>query len=277
MKKALRKILYHLKFRSRDSDFAKIRRLANDKNPVMCNLGCGSRIHNDWINIDFHGDGERIFSWDLGRGLPFLDKSCDVLYSSHAIEHFDRNGARKFLKECRRVLKPNGIIRLAAPDLEGLVRAYLSALDAVKNGEAGASDQYEWIIIELLDQLVRHKSGGEMLKYWCQEFVPAEEFVASRVGTEYWRTRSHCKGRIIAEKFLDANDVGKFRLGGEVHQWMYDSYSLGKLLTDCGFVKARNCRASESAIERFHKFNLDTEPDGSVYKPDSFFIEANAP
>lgn len=245
--------------------------------PIQCNLGCGTRHHPDWINIDFHGDGEAVLSWDLQKGLPLPPQSCDVVYSSHAIEHFDRIGARRFLDECRRVLKSGGILRLAAPDLEGITRTYISCLDAARRGEPGAADRYEWMVIELLDQLVRHRSGGEMLKYWSRDEVPEDDFVSARVGVEYHRARMHWKGRVIPDRPVEPEQLGLFRLGGEVHQWMYDAYSLGKLLGDCGFVGIVSLGADESQIDGFSAFNLDTEPDGTVYKPDSFFIEAKAP
>jgi SAM-dependent methyltransferase len=244
---------------------------------VLCNLGCGTRRHPDWINLDFRGDGEAVIGWDLRTGLPFPDRSCDAAYSSHAIEHFDRDGARRFLAECRRVLKPDGILRLVAPDLEGIARTYLECLEAANRRDPGAVDRYEWIVIELLDQLVRHRSGGEMLKYWSRVDVPAEDFVAARVGIEYWRARAHCKGATPASGPLDARSVGELRLSGEVHQWMYDRYSLEKLLTGAGFRDVHAREAADSGIEGFAGYHLDTEPDASVYKPDSFFIEAKAP
>ena len=244
---------------------------------VKCNLGCGARHHPDWINIDFQGDGTFVYAWDLRDELPFPSQSCDVVYSSHVIEHFDRAGAIRFLFECRRVLKSNGLIRIVAPDLEAISRSYLSVLDSALKGEPGSDARYEWAAIELLDQMVRHQSGGEMLKHWSQPTVPAEDFVAHRVGTEYWRARDRCKNQVARTAPSKTLDVGEFRLSGEVHQWMYDRYSLGKLLSVCGFKDAHACSADESAIEGFAKYRLDAEADGVAYKPDSFFMEAVAP
>ena len=117
-----------------------------------------------------------------------------------------------------------------------------------------------------------------MLRLWSQADVPAEDFVAQRVGSEYWRARQHCRGRNVSKTSPnDPLSVGRFRLGGEVHQWMYDRYSLGKLMADSGFVGIRNCGAAESAIANFTEYGLDTEFDGTTYKPDSFFMEALKP
>jgi hypothetical protein len=151
-------------------------------------------------------------------------------------------------------------------------------LEAVRHGEEGADARYEWSVIELLDQLVRHQSGGEMLRLWCSPDVPGEDFVAQRVGTEYWRARAHCKGHLLpARATTDARAVGGFRLSGEVHQWMYDCYSLRKLMIDCGFVQVRTCAPNESSIADFKGYCLDTNGDGSTYKPDSFFMEGRKP
>jgi hypothetical protein len=73
---------------------------------------------------------------------------------------------------------------------------------------------------------------------------------------------------------LHALQIGRFRQSGEVHQWMYDSYSLSILLRNCGLEKIVNRTASESYIHDWGDFNLDTEPDGSIYKPDSLYMEA---
>jgi hypothetical protein len=50
-----------------------------------------------------------------------------------------------------------------------------------------------------------------------------------------------------------------------------------RLLEDCGFQQIVRRTATESYIPDWPEFNLDTEPDGSVYKPDSLFMEAIKP
>ena len=63
-------------------------------------------------------------------GLPVQDQSVEVLYSSHMLEHLDRNEADTFLKEAFRVLHPGGIIRLAVPDIKRQVERYNESGDA---------------------------------------------------------------------------------------------------------------------------------------------------
>jgi len=64
------------------------------------------------------------------KKIPHADNSVDVVYSSHMLEHFDRDNARKCLLEVLRVLKKDGIIRLALPDIKKKVKEYLRTQDA---------------------------------------------------------------------------------------------------------------------------------------------------
>lgn len=55
---------------------------------------------------------------------------------------------------------------------------------------------------------------------------------------------------------------------------MYDRYSLLCLLKQCGFSNIIQRSAFDSDIQNWTSFNLDTEMDGTVYKPDSLYMEA---
>lgn len=261
------------------------------------NLGCGERFHPEWVNLDLHPANPSVRGWDLQEELPFADGSFDVVYHSHVLEHFSKAEGSKFLKRCWRVLRPNGILRVAVPDLEQIARFYLEALDKSAAGDPIWQARYEWILLELYDQAVRESSGGEMIAYVRRDAIPERDFVASRIGGEFRRlTAPASKGaaqksvklpsrlrNLVSRKMarlalgqqgIRAHDLGAFRITGEVHRWMYDRYSLSHALEQAGFRFPHIVEANESAVVGWTGFQLDTEPDGSVYKPDSLFMEA---
>ncbi|MDD0815699.1 methyltransferase domain-containing protein [Curvibacter sp. HBC28] len=67
---------------------------------------------------------------DVTRHIPVESGGADVLYSSHMLEHLDRQEARLFLAEAQRVLASGGVLRLALPDLEKNIRTYQQNMDA---------------------------------------------------------------------------------------------------------------------------------------------------
>jgi len=254
----------------------------------LLNLGCGRRYHPAWVNVDFQSTGPGVISHNLYSTLPFPDDIYDVVYHSHLLEHFRRGFAPVFLSECFRILKPGGVIRVVVPDFERLARLYLELLEKALQGDDEAKRRYDWIAIEMFDQMVRHESGGEMLRYWRQNPMPAESFVWERSGSEIKialdALRNSSAPRPPESKkengFYDGPDfeqVGHFRLAGEVHQWMYDRYSLGVLLRNAEFQDIRVCRADESFIPNLNEYLLDLEADGSIRKADSLFMEAKKP
>lgn len=249
----------------------------------MLNLGCGKRFHAEWVNVDFRASAPEVLACDLSQGLPFPDAGFDVVYHSHVLEHFPRLQGLGFLRECWRVLKPGGILRCAVPDLEAMARLYLTLLEGALAGDAQSRDRYEWIMLEMFDQMARERSGGEMLEYWKRQTMPAEDFVFERVGAEARQARAALRaaGKLrppetpaVEHPRPDAAALGAFRLSGEAHHWMYDRHSLARALEEAGFSQPRPCRADESAIPGFNAYLLDIEPDGAVRKPDSLFMEA---
>lgn len=64
---------------------------------------------------------------NLARRLPFADGCFLAVYCSHLLEHLYYCEASALLKECHRILRIGGVCRFVVPDLESLVRRYLSA------------------------------------------------------------------------------------------------------------------------------------------------------
>lgn len=98
------------------------RKLARLPQPWRLCLGSGSAPIPGFINIDL--DGEPDLRLDLRVGLPMPDASVDAIYSEHFIEHVPLPAVQHLLRECRRVLRPEGVLRIATPDLEALLHAY---------------------------------------------------------------------------------------------------------------------------------------------------------
>lgn len=273
------------------------------------NLGCGSRFHPDWTNIDITSSSPLVQEHNLRHGIPFPDDTFDVVYHSHLLEHLQKHKALIFSRECYRVLKPGGIIRVVVPDLERIVRTYLQALEKALQGEKEWRHNYDWMMLELYDQTVRERPGGAMLEYLKQDPIPNEAFVYERIGDEARRivqtfrskatqqesqrprmhklilsTRSLVRSAraklvklLLGTENYEALQIGRFRLRGEVHQWMYDRYSLAQLLEQAGFQSPVERTPFESAIENWAQYNLDAGPDGTVYRPDSLYMEAAKP
>lgn len=273
------------------------------------NVGCGARFHPAWVNLDAVSRSPCVREHDCRNGIPFDDNYFDVSYHSHVLEHFEVSEAAKFIKECFRVLRPGGTIRVAVPDLEQLAQLYLRALQKSVIGDAQWQQNYEWLMLELYDQVARHRSGGEMLEYIRKAGESRQDFIMSRAGGEIrglqeadklrsikdanvvpfstrvsrkiaalpHRVRERFIRMVLGEDEYKALAVGRFRLGGEVHLWMYDRHSLSLLLSQAGFENIERCGADQSRIPGWSGYQLDTEADGSIYKPDSIFMEGVKP
>jgi SAM-dependent methyltransferase len=68
--------------------------------------------------------------WATARDLPVPSSSLDIVYSSHMMEHLSQDEARAFLAEALRVLRPNGVLRLALPNVRVHVDEYIQTGDA---------------------------------------------------------------------------------------------------------------------------------------------------
>jgi predicted SAM-dependent methyltransferase len=71
------------------------------------------------------GNGGIDISSDIRDGLPLDSASIDYAVSIHALPEVSYPDLVPVLKELRRVLRPNGVLRLGLPDLDRTIQAYL--------------------------------------------------------------------------------------------------------------------------------------------------------
>ena len=88
------------------------------------NIGCGRQHLSGFVNMDIEQPYD--VKLDATQGLPYQDQTVDGVYSEHFFEHLTQTEGLAFLRECRRVLKLDGRIRVAMPDLDEEVRRYVS-------------------------------------------------------------------------------------------------------------------------------------------------------
>ena len=269
-------------------------------NPQKLNFGCGTRLAAGWTNIDFHSEDKSVKRVNLLNGFPFPDKTFDVVYSSHVLEHFSPEEGEFLIRESYRVLKVGGIIRIVVPDLEGSCQEYLKVLN-MDDKTHDKNKFYSWAIIELLDQLTRNQPEGRM-----GPFIRNAETSGDKCFISYIRSRTESvaghsvkkAGFFTKLKGLTPSKVHTkliyFYLKaisllipkalrsavfvsasiGEKHRWMYDRYSMHMLFRKIGFSEIQDCSFNHSNIENFNLDKLDCHADGLPYKNNSVYVEA---
>lgn len=118
---------------------------------VKLHLGCGRNTLAGWLNADLHGwrlntgggrdanrAKERVLSINVGTTpLPLPDGSCELVYTSHMLEHLIHPAqTRLVMEEVHRVLAPGGTVRIVVPDaavwLKGYVQEDVRFFDVVR-------------------------------------------------------------------------------------------------------------------------------------------------
>ncbi len=277
--------------------------ISTPEGTVCLNVGCGSAYFSEWTNCDLL-PGRQVVGHDLREPLPWGAETFDAVYSSHVLEHLAPAAGRELLVEQYRVLKPGGVCRVVVPDLEGICRLYLKHLEAAcETPNEESMRRYRWAVVELLDQMVREETGGE-LRQLLNRGEEDEAQARERFGDAYRgtrgdpvtldSTRSDAKGAPmelesdfgaqLARRWAKwklkwtTGDGRDPRRSGEVHRWMYDRLSLTRLLGEVGFEGCAVMQFDESAIPNWDKYNLDLSRHGNFpRKPDSLYVEGRKP
>ena len=147
----------------------------------------------------------------------------------------------------------------------------------------------------------RFTTGGLTKDYYLKNKLFDNKYVNKRAGIRWAKTRENenettlqkinrvsneigrfnffvAALRLIKQKALNfflgkKYRVGSFRLGGEIHYWMYDRFSLSELLKEVGFKEIKVKTAYTSDIMNWKKYELDVK-DNTLYDPTSLFMEA---
>lgn len=108
---------------------------------VKIQFCCGTNKPDGWINLDAE--------CDITKPLPFPDNHADMCFCEHGLEHVSGPNAFRFLRECHRILKKDGVVRICVPVLDDLNDDH--ARDIILNH--GHECAYTWALLGRMIEL----------------------------------------------------------------------------------------------------------------------------
>ena len=168
---------------------------------VGLHLGSGDHHLDGWINVDFSVSMDVEVVADLTKNMPFRSESVDLIHSEDFIEHVDAAAGRLVLRECHRVLKNGGVMRLLTPDLRALIeRVYIDR----------DRRHLRWCGVQLDSEDPCEALNTHMRMSGDHRFIYDEEHLTSvlrDIGFDVRRVRYN-KSSVSQLRFLDLRDFG---------------------------------------------------------------------
>lgn len=104
-------------------------------------IGAQSNSVDGWLNVDIEPKSRAVAFMDATRPFPLADHTFDFIFTEHMVEHITFPEACFMLKECYRVLKPGGVIRVSTPNLGFLIDLYQNPEDPLHRSYIEQSTQ----------------------------------------------------------------------------------------------------------------------------------------
>ena len=140
-----------------------------DAHPVRkLHLGAGPGSPPGWLSTDVTPASEKTVYLDATEEFPIADRTFDYVFSEHMIEHMPWRSGLAMLKECKRILKPGGTIRVATPDLAVLLGLYGGQHDPT-------GERYvRWIVDRCIPEPRAYKAAfviNNAFRSWGHQFL----------------------------------------------------------------------------------------------------------
>lgn len=272
------------------------------------------RLSDDWNQVRFTSESlpqTRAIDHSLDQPLPLPDASFDGIYCFHVIEHLNLPGNRRLMADIYRLLKPGGVYRASTPDLEFVASEYLQRLnDQVRCASTDNYARYHWAVCNLIDQCVRDKSGGEMLRalesdQYSREYIkqvngdsldfllpqpasaptppqPASPSIPApatqgRTALTPLRLIRGISRRIRRRLRKDhPAPLPVERTLEQMHEknlWLFDRISLSRLFSETGLQEVTVADHRTSSIPSWNRYNFDQSAFGEYPLEPSLYVE----
>lgn len=134
------------------------------------NLGSGSHILEDYVNVDHREIKGVDLVADITEGMPFKPGSIKEIFTAHVVEHFTERKVKDILMYWYELLAEGGVLRIIVPDIDSMIKGYCngdiewSRLRSVILGGQDYNSDYHFNIF-----------SGEYLTKLCRETLKSAE------------------------------------------------------------------------------------------------------
>jgi predicted SAM-dependent methyltransferase len=92
---------------------------------IKLSFGSGGVVLPGWTHVDINPECNPDLLLDATKPMPFDEGSVDFLHSEDFVDQLSLSEGEAFVRECRRIIKPEGVMRLLTVDLQRLVDLYV--------------------------------------------------------------------------------------------------------------------------------------------------------
>jgi predicted SAM-dependent methyltransferase len=146
---------------------------------MKLHIGCGKKYLPGYKHLDVIDYEHVDFVCDARHLNMIKDKTVSEIYACHILEHVERSEVLGVLQEWHRVLKPGGVIRIAVPDFEAVVKEYNDKKDLMCfQGLLYGGQSYDYNFhhvafdIAVLKQFLDEAGYFEASRYDWRDFLP---------------------------------------------------------------------------------------------------------
>ncbi len=142
--------------------------------PLLVHIGCGDISSPEFVNVDAQPYPHvHCVTNDITNLPMFSDRSVDLVYMCHVLEHVHRRDIFDVLGEFRRVLKPGGVLRISVPDFDLLIAMYEGIgrdpdgiIAPLLGSHANEYDFHYWVFTERSLSAILFKAGFRAVRQW---------------------------------------------------------------------------------------------------------------
>ena len=158
---------------------------------MKLNLGCYNKKLPGFVNIDIRPECEPDVVDNAFTLETVYEGTVDLIYCCHMLEHLSYEEARKAIRVWYGKLKPNGVLRLAVPDLKKACALYLLTEDKeIVKSMFWGSQRHEfdfhkngWSESELYEEL--WDAGFDEIKPWYWQYEEPHKY-CDDYSQSYW-------------------------------------------------------------------------------------------